>query len=257
MKIFYINLDKDIDRRNFMEAQFSKIGLSFERVPGVYCPELSEKEIENYYSRKLALRKQSRELNIAEIGCALSHIKIYKKIVEQKLPFALILEDDVIIPPDFKELIINLQLLVNQELPEVHLLSPAQGDFNQASRIRSSGQYKAVPFKYGFYASSYIVTQTAAQSLLKEHTPLGMVIDNWKRMNDFKLADFYILSPSLIEQDQLTFGSSTTANYKTSNNISKIISYKIRRLRCIILDFVQAAWHRKFHLYNDVLKRKL
>lgn len=256
MYIYYVNLDKDTKRREFMEAQLSKIGQTYERVPGIYGRELSKKDLDKYYSKKLALRKQSRELYFSEIGCALSHVNIYQKIVEQNLPYAMILEDDVVIPENFDNVIANLVHLIRPEQPEILLLSPAHGDFNQLSRIRSSGEFKAVPFVFGFYTSSYIVTQTAARSLIKEHTPLGMVIDNWKRMNDFKVADFYVVSPCLIMQDQDAFGSSTNADYKPFLNLFYRLSYKVRRIRCKILDFFQSAWRRRFHPYNDVLRMK-
>lgn len=239
-----------------MEKQLSELGSEYERVNAIFGRELNSDDLNKYYSSKRSLRCQSRELNRAEIGCGLSHLKAYGKLIEQKLPFALILEDDVIIPNEFEKALIHIESLINPERPEVLLLSPANGDFNKTSKIRNSAEYKAVPLKYGFYASSYIVTQPAAQSLLIEHTPLGMVIDNWKRMKDFKIADFFILIPELILQDQVTFGSSTTENFSWHPNPRSKLPYKIRRSRNMILDFFKSFWCRTFKPYNNVMKRK-
>lgn len=256
MKIFYINLDRDVERRNSMERQLSLHGLTYERIPALYGQDMSKEELEKCYSSRQALRHQSRELSFAEIGCAMSHIYAYQRIVEQVVPYALILEDDVIIPNGFDDVINVLAHLVRADRPEVLLLSPAHADLKQSGEIRTSGNYQAATFVYGYYASSYIVTRLAAQSLLKELYPVSIVADNWSRLKAFKVVDIFVLSPCLIEQDQDTFGSSTTADYKGFSNILAELIYKARRLRCVILDFFQAAWRRQFHPYNDVLKTR-
>lgn len=255
MKIFYINLDKDLERRNWMERQLSKQGLMYERIPAVFGREISKEYLEKCYSRRLALLRQSRELSFAEIGVAMSHLRTYHRIIEQELPYALILEDDVIIPNGFCDLIEDLERLVRVDRPEVHLLSPAHADMGQSSEIRSYGNCQASKFVYGYYASSYIVTRLAAQSLLIELYPISIVADNWKRLDAFKVVDIFVISPCLIIQDQDTFGSSTTEDYKGFSNTREEYIYKARRLRCVIIDFLQSVWRRKFHIYNDVIKK--
>lgn len=256
MQVFYINLDKDTERRESMERQLSSQGLRYERIPGVYGRELNKKALENCYSARRALRRQSRKLTCAEIGCALSHIHVYRRIVEQALPYALILEDDVVIPDGFGDTIADLDGLIRADRPEILLLSPARADLRQAENIRTSGQYKAAPFICGFFTSSYIVTRLAAQSLLKELHPVSMVADNWLRLKTFKVVDIYTLSTCQIEQDQDAFGSSTTDAHKAFPNLSSRMIYKLRRIRCVILDLFEATWRRQFHPYNDVLKLK-
>jgi glycosyl transferase, family 25 len=256
MKIFYINLDKDIKRRDSMERQLASANLNYERISAVYGQNMSKEALEKCYSRRKALRCQCRELRLSEIGCAMSHIHVYRKIVDEKLPYALILEDDVVIPEGFGDVIGSIERLIQADRPEILLLSPASVDLRHSGAMRASGNYKADPFIGGFFASSYIVTRLAALSLLQELYPVSMEADNWKRLNKFKVSDFYVLSPCLIEQDQDTFGSSTTADYRGFANLGEKLIYKSRRLRCVVLDFFQAPWRRKFHPYNNVLKVK-
>ena len=254
MKIFYINLDKDRERRESMERQLSSLGLCYERMQAVYGRELSQETLQECYSRKRVFRCQSRELTFAEIGIALSHINIYRRIIDQNIPCALVLEDDVIFPDRFGEAINDLEPLVGVDRPEVLLLSPATADFGQPGKIRTSGEYQAVPFVSGFYASSYIVTRSAAESLLKELYPLSMYADNWNRLKTFKVVDIYVISPCLLEQDREQFGSATDADHRPFPNLFAKLIYKLRRTRCVILDIFAAAWRRKYHPYNDVLK---
>ena len=46
-------------------------------------------------------------MNKGEIGCALSHINLYKKIVSDKLSYAIILEDDVEFDERLKHFVSN------------------------------------------------------------------------------------------------------------------------------------------------------
>ncbi len=256
MQIFYINLDNDKERRESMERQLSLSGLNYERMPAVYGRELNKEDLDRCYSRRRALRCQSRELTFAEIGIALSHIHTYHRIVEQHLPYAIVLEDDVILPDDFRDVMVHLESLVQADLPEILLLSPATADCRQSAKIRSAGKYQASPFAGGFFASSYIITRSAAQSLLRELSPVSMVADNWVHMKNFRVVDLYVLSPCLIEQDREAFGSSTNADYQPFSSVYAKVIYKLRRFRCVLLDLFQAAWRRRFHPYNDVLKAK-
>lgn len=100
---FLINLDKDKDRLEFMSSQLNKINIPFERVAAVYGKTYSVDDRE--YNREKALAATGHALLPGEIGCALSHVSIYKMIVEKKLPYALVLEDDVELPMNFKEVI--------------------------------------------------------------------------------------------------------------------------------------------------------
>lgn len=100
---FIINLDKDVKRLQFMEKQLHSCDITFRRQSGYlgreYVFDLKE------YDPKIALSKGGRELILGEAGCALSHAKVIKTIVTEKIPYALVLEDDVEIPKNFKAVI--------------------------------------------------------------------------------------------------------------------------------------------------------
>jgi GR25 family glycosyltransferase involved in LPS biosynthesis len=67
---FYINLDEETDRKRSMEALLSSLGFeNFERFPGVKAG--------------------------SRVGCSISHAALLKKIIEENIYPALILEDDV------------------------------------------------------------------------------------------------------------------------------------------------------------------
>jgi len=81
--IFWINLDCRGDRRAFMETQFSKLGLEAERIAAL-TPDALDAET----------RAMSPALAASEICVTASHRLAWRRLLELKLPHALVLEDD-------------------------------------------------------------------------------------------------------------------------------------------------------------------
>lgn len=100
---FVINLDKDTERMQFMHQQLTSLGISYHRESAVLGSSYTPTEEE--YSAALAIEKGGHALLPGEIGCAVSHARVIEKIVNEQIPYALVLEDDVELPPDFKYVI--------------------------------------------------------------------------------------------------------------------------------------------------------
>lgn len=92
-KVFLINLDKSTDRLQNCQRILKTVDVVAERVSAVYGADLSEEELSEAYSYEIA-GAYHKQLNPGEIGCYLSHRKAWETIVEQKLDFAIVLEDD-------------------------------------------------------------------------------------------------------------------------------------------------------------------
>jgi glycosyl transferase family 25 len=91
--VYVINRSKDMDRMSRFAASCRKWGISFERVEAINCadPEFDftpyEAEIaETFYGKTQFLR--------GAVGCFLSHVKAWRKIVEANIAGAIICEDD-------------------------------------------------------------------------------------------------------------------------------------------------------------------
>ncbi len=254
MHIFVINLEKDIARRESISRQFEELGLDYEIITGVYGASLSSEERLRDYNDRKALWLRSRPLVNAEIGCALSHIKVYKAMVERGIESALILEDDVILPPNLKLFLDEVENKLDTKQASVWLLSPAEG-FNVTEVSISIDQtYSLRPYKTGFYTSSYLLTLSAAQALLKELYPVSDVADCWLRMQRYKVVDLFAIDPPLIEQDQDTFGSSTTSDIQKAiktDYCSKVI-YKARRVRSVLWESIYSRYRKNCRPYAGI-----
>lgn len=92
---FYINLDSAVARRDWMEGQFSKLGITAQRVSAVTVEEVSQKPSGITFGNRMG-----RPWFDAEKACFLSHRECWKRIVEGNHDFGAIFEDDVHFSPD-------------------------------------------------------------------------------------------------------------------------------------------------------------
>lgn len=109
LKVYCISLERARDRRKQAQNEHEKLGIQFEFIKAIDGRELSEDEIKAYgYDEAVAKRLRNiyktRGLGRGDIGCALSHLKTYKKMVKNNVSVALISEDDAEFLFDKKDL---------------------------------------------------------------------------------------------------------------------------------------------------------
>ena len=89
-----ISLEAAQNRRDFVAQGFADVGVGFERIDAVDGARLTADD-EHRYSRWRSLFQVGRGLTAGELGCALSHLEAYRRMVEAQIPEVVILEDDV------------------------------------------------------------------------------------------------------------------------------------------------------------------
>ena len=103
--LFYINLDRASDRRNAIEKQFKKQGLSVKRHPGVDGTKISLEDPK--YAKSLKHTKSwylGDEKRIGHFACFLSHMEILEECLAKQSPYVVIFEDDAeFLGSDFKQ----------------------------------------------------------------------------------------------------------------------------------------------------------
>ena len=97
-RIVFINLDRAVERRRFMEAQGERLGLGFERAAAVEASGIPDDT-----AARLG-RSWERPLTRPELGCFLSHHALWGEIAAGSEP-VLVLEDDVMLSPRLKDLL--------------------------------------------------------------------------------------------------------------------------------------------------------
>ena len=94
MHVYIINLARSPDRREYMVTQLVNTGLSYEVVDGIDGRRL---DFDNSETARLVAPSVlvDKSLLAGEIGCAMSHLRVYEKILSDGHDYALVLEDDV------------------------------------------------------------------------------------------------------------------------------------------------------------------
>jgi glycosyl transferase family 25 len=108
VKTLLINLDRSPDRLQNMTARLARIGLEWERVPGI-----DGKALDLANDPRVSLpdyrRLHGKALNPSEVGCYLSHIAACTQFLsDPSAKYALILEDDVDFADDFQQVLDDL-----------------------------------------------------------------------------------------------------------------------------------------------------
>lgn len=199
MKVFVINLAKNTERMASMDAQLKGLGLEYERIEAVYGKALSKEERKTQFAAFRSYCAAGRRLNDGEIGCSLSHCSIYRKMVAEKIPYALILEDDVIIANEVHSTLKAVEDFIDPTKPQVVLLS--------AHNEKSANSVRIGRIYGGMFTDGYVITLPAAKLLLKVNFPVVTEADRWGRWARWFGLELYKVCPSCIRQDWERFGT--------------------------------------------------
>jgi glycosyl transferase family 25 len=174
IKIFIINLKSCKDRREKTLSECKKIGFSAEIFTAIDGRELTQEQL-----NVMVKDHTINGLTKGEIGCSLSHIGVYKKICDEKIERALILEDDIAfndnIPNVLKE-VEKFDKTVDE--PFVYLLSFVKSRIE--NRINIFCNIKFYDVYRADLACGYVINLKAAQNLQDYLYPVRFTADDWK-----------------------------------------------------------------------------
>lgn len=183
VSVFVINLERDKARRAHMENVLKKIHIHAEFVSAVDGKTLTSQAREAYDQKK-ALRVYGVEMLDNELGCYLSHYRIFERIVRENIPVALIFEDDVEIDSNLPSIVNELVLEAEPQWRVVRLHSmrskvvdPKTGQFE--GEIVKTLQHGAL-FKLNTHtlgAGAYLISQAGAKQMLEYGKKIFMPID--------------------------------------------------------------------------------
>lgn len=172
MKVFAINLERSPERRASIVRECRRYALDFELVEAADGGALTPEE-----RRRALFDPDNNPLSAGEIGCALSHLKVYRKIVDQDIPAALILEDDIGFLFDPRPLLDALDALDASESVVYPLVNGKKVFFRKPVRtIGGFAFHRAFSF---FGAYGYVLTRAAADNLARLLDPVRVHADNW------------------------------------------------------------------------------
>jgi glycosyl transferase, family 25 len=176
---YVINLDRASERRTHIITELSKSKLDYEIVSGVdgrdldlYDPGIVEQSVraESWFQPGI-------------VGCALSHLCVYRKMLADGHDQALVLEDDVTLPADLDNL---TEALVGQVIgSEVVLLNYDSQEICSMSLEGTvclpSSRLLVLPIDVGQpkSAAAYLITREACKRMSESVLPVRVQADEW------------------------------------------------------------------------------
>lgn len=169
---------KDTEKRQQIEQQLK------------HHPELDYTIFEAVEGRRLTPEQQAEMIlpefktrykvsaTLPAAGCSLSHIGIYKEIIESNIEYALILEDDASLAKHLQ--IEYLTEILKDASPIAILLTPDLW-YNKNRLIKELDyDHKVYEVETGYMTSGYLINRTAAEILLQQIYPVQYKADEWE-----------------------------------------------------------------------------
>jgi glycosyl transferase family 25 len=164
-RVLVISLPHATDRRASISQQLNAQGIEFEFIDAVFGRDLPVEALDRI-NRPL-LRHYRRPFSPNEVGCYSSHGKAYQKIAEEKIPLALILEDDALLKTDLNHLFTSIEKFTTPwELINIGSV-PGKRKYTYVRETRDNLALIEYPHKE-VGAHAYLVTRAAGEKLHRD-----------------------------------------------------------------------------------------
>lgn len=205
--VYVINMDKDTERMKTVSNTLNTNNITFERFSAVNGAQLDQSERDKYLTKFCDLMVPN-----SVIGCAISHYKLWQKVVDENLDNVLIFEDDIFFIDNYEDVLKPAldQLPTNWDIfylgctglcdKDKQYKNPFNLLFylfkNTKQEFHSDNLF--VP-EYGLSAHAYALSNKGCRKLLSIIKRINHHIDTMIAMNANKL-EIYACHPNIAYQ---------------------------------------------------------
>lgn len=179
-KIFCINLLDKVDRWENVIKQTKKYNMDIVRFPAVDCRGLPKMMMYKDYLERDTIkelidvdRNNGRwyfgQLTPGAVGCYLSHYGIWKKMLDEEIDVALIIEDDLVLLPDFDS---KLKYYLKNAPSDWDIICLG---WNSIGKTKNLGDFKKLNQFYLLHC--YLINLKAVKKMMPYLFPIKLQID--------------------------------------------------------------------------------
>ena len=229
-----INLDSAVERRQAMARQLDAFGLTFERVGvDLRCVRPSEVEAQ-IQARFPGLRFDRKALSNAEIGCWLSHLTAWQRLLLRPGHAACtVLEDDLILLPDFADATAGMSGWAAFDLRfDLIYLGTSSRNVSQRRRTEIKGFVVHEPVGLILNTWGYIVTRAYVERFFATtRRCIRLPIDHFLGGRGGRARPrIGVLQPTLVTEDPVLGAASQIGPYTRRLDRSQLFDKVRRRL---------------------------
>jgi glycosyl transferase, family 25 len=210
VQIYVVNLKRREDRRQQMITQFKRYNITnYQFIDAVDGHALTDDVVNSVYDARMA-KRLLRELTRNELGCAMSHRMIYEAVDREQVPYAIILEDDAIITPEFVRFVTSFSVdslpqfdclllgyLYADRIPYRDVTAVLIGDTTFFRFDDAPSGKREICGTHG-----YMITAKSANKLLSLCTPIVLIADYvWNIVPSNVKLVLYGTSPPIVHVD--------------------------------------------------------
>ena len=229
--VFVINLDRDTERWQNVYDRMVNVGITPTRFPATYGKTIDKDTEKNLISKMCSIFCPD-----GLKGCGVSHMRVWQKIVDEDIPYALVLEDDAIPVDGFQEKFNKSMDSVPHDWDVLYLFCLGTVACSPDINFKKLENH-FVPYLPGG-TTAYMVTNLGAKKLLKCVKKVSWHIDSQMALtylnNDTHV---YVSNPLLFLTD--TDGS-------TNASVRPIILSKL--VENIHIGYGDVGWHLRGQL---------
>ena len=232
-----INLDDSTQRLQSVDAQLKQQAITYERIPAFDGRKMHPSEC-SLYNEKKAIAYMGRSPLGGEIGCYLSHLNCAKKFLESRAAYALVLEDDVKINCQLKNVIDSfLQYAENNKQLDWDLINIGAKELKISTELSdfSDGE-KTFKLHSAHYfpmtTTGLLWSRQGAQKFVENSQEIFTPVDNYFRYALTRSNTGLAFSPPLVKTTgaESEIDSKTAAtNKRRKTNRSHLYFYLKRR----------------------------
>jgi glycosyl transferase family 25 len=196
---FVVSLVTATQRRESMQRLLAQHGIAPQWFDAVDGRAMSADDMREHFAADIAARVYG-PMSRSEIGCALSHLGVYRRMVDQNVPCAVVLEDDALLAEDFPCLLDDKAGLASA----CRVAEPIMVQLTHVERGYRFGAHtigtRAIVLPHGgvWLTSGYFITLAAAKQMVEHAYPVCTVADHWRYFEQAGLVRLYALTPNAV-----------------------------------------------------------
>lgn len=191
--VIVVSLEALPERRASIRRQFEGRGHDWRFADAIDGRNGLAAEYEPLLDRPGARRRLGRPMSDGEFACALSHLEVYREIVESGFPGAIVLEDDAILTPGFDAFMAQRAYLSAPLILMFHFIARVR----LHRRPRQFGGFCTYPVACNpVCGTAYSISRAAAEAMLATAYPVRCVAD-WP--SDISRLGATVTLPLLVE----------------------------------------------------------
>lgn len=202
---FVVNLATATQRREAMTNLLARHEITPRWFDAVDGRVMSADELPKHFAADIAAQVYG-PMSRSEIGCALSHLGIYRLMVEQGIASAVIFEDDIDLAPDVATLLdqgTGLPSIFSANDPAMVQLTHVRRGYRFGAR--KIDRYEIVrPHGGVWLTSGYFITLAAARRILEGAYPVRTVADHWLHFAREGFVKLHALTPNAVWESALS-----------------------------------------------------